>query len=398
MPVEFIVVGGEHSGLVASFKYLPSFAPQGPPLPFSIEYSTDRDKIEAIQPLIEILLNSGDGMSTHHREVFTRNVVAKAHSLRNTIWMHRAGWYSLLNSPKTRKMISFDYDTISALINDISDPSHFHLRKCPDIVTAVVWMIAGGNQNLRKWNLSEWCIEKSSKSAPRQSSFVRPFPFTTPLPSLAASSSKNLSKDVTEQLMNVSMNENIFQNSTSVTLRSTPKKPKKNITQPGPISSSSSNRSIVIAPHINPTSLLSPPILPPRDLEHTLCLSDIQLVSNGAIQRLKRSPIVCLLRRKFHSESRTPPCNVQVVEAHGRAQVKDLGLSSCIQPVSSLHPLVELYLHSHGWDLAFIKSLETVAGLEPSLDPFVATLGDMGMPLAEATFLWHLMTAQHRHW
>ncbi|PPR04391.1 hypothetical protein CVT24_013220 [Panaeolus cyanescens] len=398
MPVEFIIVGGESSGFVASFKYLPSFAPQGPPLPFSIEYSTERDSFEEIEPLIRILLKSGNGMSSANREEFTRNVVSEAKPLRNTIWMHRSGWYSLLNSPKTRKMISFDYDTISALINDISDPSHFHLRKCPDIVSAVVWMIAGGNKNLQSWNLHEWCIDKSSKTAPRpSSSFTRPFPFAATLPSSAPSSSKKPSNNVAEQLKNITLDENIFQNSTSITVRSTPKKTKKNIPQLPTVSPSSSSRSGATSHHSLAT-LLSPPTLPHQHLDPPFRLSDIQLVSNGVIQRLTRSPIVCLLRRRFHDQAQSPPYNVEVVAAHGRAQVRELGLSSSIRPVSSLHPLVELYLHSQGWESAFIRSLETVARLEPPLEPFVATLGDMGMPLAEATFLWHLIAAQQRHW
>ncbi|KAF6741185.1 hypothetical protein DFP72DRAFT_1084672 [Ephemerocybe angulata] len=161
MPSKYLFVGGGDLHFSASDQLGPGevarIQKNGPPMPFILEYAEDEgDLLSEFAPYARILRSLD---KTHHAvgaEALVKSAIGALESAVPALWKHRTEVFGLLEAKASgaRKIIAMDFKSISHLLGK----DRTVLYAFPSVAQAIVWTLAGGNENLEKWGIGEqWC-------------------------------------------------------------------------------------------------------------------------------------------------------------------------------------------------------------------------------------------------
>ncbi|KAJ3532380.1 hypothetical protein NMY22_g7766 [Coprinellus aureogranulatus] len=403
------------AGIYSKLSQVPPITPSGPPLPVVVQcLPGDVLDLEPIAQIVE-RLSGVERNPANAWEGFVKDVVAALEAADLTVLPHIDTFFGIVQSRTANKYVAIEWDT------DDND-AVYHIFST--FIAAFIYVLAGGNDNLKKWGLKRYMgTERVKKNTASRlegpvpvllSDFLKSVKglgrkgkekakeevsigsITVP-DSTSAGPSVQVDVDIQPQIeerVSPCLAENSdFQSgekvplsfegrATSAVLEGNPS-PGPAVNAPQPKRSPSPIQLEGNAVDSEPTAEVS---TVPRLTSNTVGALPDHLVPTDYLQDLPEALrfVPFMHRRKAYG--------IQVVHADRARLTQVNGPFQLVRNHEVLPPFILFYLRSHGWSDRVIEVVAIAYTCEATLTGFLTAMSRENMPLSEASFLWHALS------
>ncbi|KAJ3544298.1 hypothetical protein NMY22_g2825 [Coprinellus aureogranulatus] len=396
------------AGIYSRLSQVPPITPSGPPLPIVVQcMPADVLDLEPVAQIVE-RLSGQERTPAQAWEGFVKDVVAELEAADLSVLPHIDVFFGIIQSRTANKYIALEWSD--------SDDSGAIYHIFSTFIGAFIYVLAGGNDNLKKWGLKRYLgVERLKKLPASRSEGPVPVLLSDFLKSVKGLGRKGKEKAKDEfSIGTVTVPDSSCagpstrlevdapprnEEQQDVTSRLEPQNlqaeedPHVQLEEASPLAVQMDSEAIRVEMNASPlggeASDDRPAALPTISRDKSVV--DVPLDHIVPIEYLQNLPEDLRFAPFMH---RRKAYGVQVVHADKARLTQVNGPFQLSRNHHILPSFVLFYLRSHGWSDRVIEVVAIAYTCEATLTGFLTALSRENMPMSEASFLWYALNLQ----